>query len=353
MAVANARRLFVDANIWIAWGQGFAKAEATTLTELINHGLVKLVSTDLTLMEIAKRFRNNDIAALDPLIKADLKHAARQYLQLEIPGFDRDKLRVQIFNHHLQKVKLAMFSQFQAEVRSIDNVKPSHVLEQYTHGTGLFGPSGKKDQFPDAFIFAAVSGDVSAEKPLIVWSQDGDFAIACEESGHITRVTSMPQLLDALGIKREDDAIQELFDSQPELFLTALQEELMGYSIDADDVPDANVELLEVLDVISINVTSVYRAGEGEGKYIGFGKCEVRAQVEFNHPDWDSAIYDSEDKVLIPLHSVEGETELDLGPYSFTFLADIVDGQVAQIHECDMKERWGLRGSLLQDRGYF
>lgn len=351
MAVANARRLFVDANIWITWGQGFAKAEATTLIELINHGLVKLVSTDLTLMEIAKRFRNNDIAALDPLIKADLKHAALQYLQLEIPGFDREKLRASIFDRHLQRVKSAMFSQFQAELRSIDSVKPSYILEQYTQGTGLFGPSGKKDQFPDAFIFTAVSSDVSAEKPLVVWSQDGDFASACEKTEHITRVTSMPQLLDALGIEREDGAIQELFDSQPELFLTPLHEELMGYSIDAEDVPDAEMELLEVLDVVSIEVASVYRAGEG--KYIGFGKCEVRAHVEFKHPDWDSAVYDSEDKVLIPLHSVEGETELDLGPYSFTFLADVVDGQIAQIHECDMKERWGLRGSLLQERDHY
>lgn len=352
MAVANARRLFVDANIWITWGQGFAKAEATTLTELINHGLVKLVSTDLTMMEIAKRFRNNDIAALEPLLKADLKHAAHQYLQLEVPGFDRDKLRASIFDHHLASVKSAMFSRFQAEIQSIDNVRPSCILEQYTQGTGLFGPSGKKDQFPDAFIFAAVSGDVSGEKPLIVWSQDGDFASACEKAEHITRVTSMPQLLDTLGIKREGDAIQELFDSQPELFLTALHEELMGYLIDAEDVPDGEMELLEVLDVVSIEVASVYRAGDGDGKCIGFGKCEVRARVDFTHPDWDSAVYDSEDKVLIPLHTVQGETELDLGPYSFAFLADVVDGQIAKIHECDMKERWGLRGSLLQDRDY-
>ncbi|WP_312708733.1 PIN domain-containing protein, partial [Stenotrophomonas sp.] len=157
MAVANARRLFVDANIWITWGQGFAKAEATTLTELINHGLVKLVSTDLTMMEIAKRFRNNDVAALEPLLKADLKHAAHQYLRLEVPGFDRDKLRASIFDHHLKNVKSAMFSRFQAEMQSIDNVRPSYILEQYTQGAGLFGPSGKKEQFPDAFIFAAVS----------------------------------------------------------------------------------------------------------------------------------------------------------------------------------------------------
>lgn len=162
----------------------------------------------------------------------------------------------------------------------------------------------------------------------------------------------MPQLLDALGIKREDDAIQELFDSQPELFLAALHEELMGYLIDADDVPDGEMELLEVLDVVSIEVASVYRAGEGGGKCIGIGKCEVRARVDFTHPDWDSAVYDSEDKVLIPLHTVQGETELDLGPYSFIFLADVLDGQIAKIHECDMKERWGLRGSLLQDRDY-
>lgn len=353
MAVVNTRRVFVDANVWITWGQGFAKAEASTLAELINHGLVSLVTTDLTLMEVAKRFRNNDVSALDPLLKSDLKDAALKYLELNIPVIDREQLRARIFERHMRAVRSAMLIRFQAQVRKIDIVKPSHILEQYTQGIGLFGPSGKKDQFPDAFIFAAISDGVSAERPLIVWSQDGDFSNACEKAEHITRVTSMPQLLDALGIKRENDEMRELFEGKPELFLTPLHGEMMGYSIDVDDVDDAEVEVVEVLEVLSIDVSSVYRADEGQNNFIGFGKCEVRAQVSFTHPDWDSAVWDSEDKVLVPMHSVEGDAEIDLGPYSFTFLAEVRDGRIVRIHECDMKERWGLSASLHQGRDHF
>jgi hypothetical protein len=34
--------------------------------------------------------------------------------------------------------------------------------------------------------------------------------------------------------------------------------------------------------------------------------------VSFTHPNWDEAMYDSEDKVLIPFEDESGETEIEL-----------------------------------------
>ncbi|HDS1039283.1 TPA: DUF4935 domain-containing protein [Stenotrophomonas maltophilia] len=351
MELSLGQYVFVDANVWITWGQGFGKAEASTLAELVKHDLVILVTTDLTIMEIAKRFRNNDIAALEPLTKPDLQHAAQRYLKLKVPEFDREALRKSLFEHHMRAVSQDLAERFDAHVRSINSVKPTHILDQYTHGTGLFSASTKKDQFPDAFIFAVISKGVSAKRPLIVWSQDGDFSTACEKAEHITRVTSMPKLLRALGVMPEGEAVIQVFDDNPALFLHPLKAEIEECSIDVYDIDDADAEVLQVLEVVSIEVSALYQIGEGQDRYIGFAECHLRVELSFSHPDWESAMWDSEDKVAIPFHTVEGETQTEIDPFEFSFLADVKDGEIVRIYDCELKG-WGLRVALTQDEKY-
>jgi len=349
---SNVQRVFVDANLWISWGPGFPKAEAATLEQLVEDGLVKVISTDLTIMEIAKKFRNSDVERLDALTKSDLRQAAQQLLNVALPQVDKEAIRTQFFERHLGDVKQQMVKRMRAEVRSIDSVKPTDILSSYTHGTGLFGPSGKKDQFPDAFIFATISSDVSGDNPLIVWSQDGDFAQACDRNEHITRVRSMPQLLDALGIAQEGEAMIELLQGRDDLFLVALQEALTGMSVQAQDEDDAEVEVTGVVAVEDVTVSRLYRVSGQADQFIGFGCCEPKANVSFTAPDWDSAIWDSEDKVLIPLHSIEGEVEVEIQEFAFSFLAEIRNGEVVIIDALELKEPWGLTTFLRDEDEY-
>lgn len=339
--------------MWITWGPGQTKAEASVLAELVELGLVKVVSTDLTMMEVAKRFRHNDFGLLEPLTKSEFKHLARQHLTLQLPDVERETLRASLFEHHYKSVKHAMRTRFQAEVRSIDAVKPTHVLNHYTQGTGLFSASGKKDQFPDAFIFATITQGVDAANPLIVWSQDGDFSSACERTQYVQRVTSMPTLLEALGIQPEGGGgVKELFDQQPKLFLEPLDEALEGYSVAAVDEDDAELEIERVLEVLGVEVLSLYRVNDAQDKYIGFGRCQIRAHITFTQPDWDSAVWDSEERESIPLHTVEGEADLEIDEFAFSFLAEVKNGVIVGIDGCDVKERRGLSTRLHDDEFY-
>ncbi|WP_295941471.1 PIN domain-containing protein [uncultured Xanthomonas sp.] len=346
------QRVFVDANVWISWGPGFKKAEAATLEQLVEDGLVKIISTDLTIMEIAKRFRNSDVERLEALTKSDLRQAAQQLLNVELPQIDKEEIRSSFFERHLGDVKQQLAERMSVEERSIDSVKPIDILSSYTHGTGLFGPSGKKDQFPDAFIFATISSDVSEEKPLIVWSQDGDFALACDRTDHITRVRSMPQLLDALGIIPEGEQMIEMLEQRSDLFLPALQDALLGESVQAQDEDEAEVEVIHILEVGELTVSSLYRVSGGTDQFIGFGRCAPKANVSFTAPDWDSAIWDSEEKVSIPLHSVEGEAEVEIEEFAFSFLAEIRDNEVVVIDALELKEPWRLSTYLRTEDEY-
>lgn len=352
MTAGRGRRVFVDANIWISWGYQLGKAEATTLADLVEHELVRVVVTDLTVIEIAKRFRDIDFEKLEPLTKADVRGLAKQLLGLDIPGIDREQLRSSIFNGHLEAVKRRLRGRFGAEVRSIDTVKPSHVLAHYTDGTGLFGPTGKKHQFPDAFIFSALASDLSEHNPLIVLSQDGDFANACEKEPHIQRVTSMPALLKELAIEPERDTTIALVVAAPKQFEQALAEMLQDYGVEATDVEDAEIEVLDVQRVSDLQLTGLYRISEEDSKYIGFATCSLEASISFTHPDWDTAIWDSEDRVPIPHRRIDGEMDVDIDDIKFSFLVDIANGAVGNVSNCEVRGTKGITTQLLSQWDY-
>jgi len=352
MTAGRGKRVFVDANIWISWGYQLSKAEATTLADLVAHELVRVVVTDLTVIEIAKRFRDIDFEKVEPLTKADVRGLAKQWLGADIPTIDREQLRSSLFKAHLETVKRRLHSRFDAEVRSIDTVKPSHVLAHYTNGTGLFGPTGKKHQFPDAFIFSALAIDLNERNPLIVLSQDGDFANACENEPHIQRVTSMAALLKELAIEPESDAMIALVVAAPKQFEPALTEMLQDYGVEATDVEDAEIEVLDVQRVSDLQLTGLYRISEGDSKYIGFATCSLETSISFTHPDWDTATWDSEDRVPIPHRRIDGEMDVDIDDIKFSFLVEISNGVVGNVSNCEVRGTKGITTQLLSNWDY-
>jgi hypothetical protein len=353
MEITRPQRVFIDANTWISWGHELNKAEASTLEDLIDHGFVKVVVTDLTINEVAKKFRNNDFDKLEPFTRPDLRHTAKEHLGLDFPEVDKIELRQSLFDHHYKNVERALRGRFRAEVRSIDEVKPTDVLKDYTHGAGLFGPSAKKDQFPDAFIFAAIGQAATKDEPLLVLSKDGDFAKACEEAPHIHRVDSLPRLLEALGIAPEDDELISTIEEDIDLFQEPLAELLADTFLDAEDVEDAEIEFVKLIGVKSIEVKAMYRIGEKEQSYIGFGKASADIEVRYSHPDWESAYWDGEDKVAIPHESVEGTSDVVTDDFLFSFLVQIEKDAAPHVYNCEVREPWGITVTLYPQDHYY
>lgn len=59
----------------------------------------------------------------------------------------------------------------------------------------------------------------------------------------------------------------------------------------------------------------------------------VKANVSYTHPNWDEAMYDSEDKRLIPFEDVSGETEVTLDVDVSMSIGVNEDGDPAEIEE--------------------
>ena len=101
-----------------------------------------------------------------------------------------------------------------------------------------------------------------------------------------------------------------------------VDKEINDWGLEAMDVERAVIEECNVTQVELIDVVSFGPNSKGN-RILVVGSSEITTTVSYTHPNWDEAIYDSEDKVLIPFDSVEGETEIILtAEFSMSILVD-------------------------------
>jgi hypothetical protein len=88
-----------------------------------------------------------------------------------------------------------------------------------------------------------------------------------------------------------------------------------------------------VNDIEFLELTSFGKSDESNVILV-VGQVKIQANISYTHPDWDTAIYDSEDKVLTPWGDpVSGEKDVEIeADFSMSILTDD-SGKAEQIKE--------------------
>jgi hypothetical protein len=152
MATSRPHRIFLDANVLIRAGKPPAGPPIPRVADLVDAGYVKVVTTDLTKIEVAKKHAGNDFELMGDLTRRRVRDLADEILGVKLPEISPTDLHGRLLKKYQASVE-KMFTSLRAETLSIDSVKPSVVFDAYARKTGLFDDDAKKDQFPDAFIF--------------------------------------------------------------------------------------------------------------------------------------------------------------------------------------------------------
>ena len=303
------------------------------VADLVRSGIVEVLTTDLTTTEVSKKHAANDFDVISNLARSHVRQLVQDHLGVTVPKTNKDELRKRIAGAYGKKVA-AMFETLKARTLSIDAVKPSDVFSSYSDGRGFFAGEGKKDQFPDAFIFECLTKEASAQAPLIVVSDDGDFRCPVQSNAHMTLLKSIPDLFEHLGLGIDEVEIDAfLGDAGVEADLRRhVDQEVEQWSFIVTDVEDAEIDQMSVTIVKLSSLTSFGPPKKG-GSILVVGDVEVTADASYTHPDWDHAAYDSEDKVLIPFGDVSGESVVTIdGQFSMS-IAVASDGAPAKISE--------------------
>jgi pterin-4a-carbinolamine dehydratase len=309
MAPTRPRKIFLDANVVIRAGKPPGGPLIPRVADLVDAGYVKVVTTDLTKMEIAKKHAGNDFEVMGNLTKRRVRDLADEILGVKLPGISPADLHRKLLKKYQASVE-EMFRSLRAETLSVDSVKPSVVFDAYARRTGLFSDDAKKDQFPDAFIFEVLKAAATKGNPLTIVSDDTDFAAAIKDAEHITRLKSIADLFAELGLTIEAAPdVEDFVENKGDEIVATVQNELNQWGLRVSDIDDAEIDESTVESVSFIDFRTFRTAGEGKDILV-VGRIEMDVKVSYHHPDWDTATYDSEDNVLLPHHTVEGETSI-------------------------------------------
>lgn len=301
-------KVFFDANVVIRAGKPPGGPLLQRTLDLVNAGLIEVLTTDHTIVEITKKHANNEYDVIKEAGRRHFRDLIEEHLGVTLPAKEKKDIYEAVKKKYAEQVS-AMFKKLKARHLTVDKVKPSIVLKSLSEGTGFFSCEGKRDQFPDAFIFESLRSEATQTSPIIIVSDDGDFSAPVKSEEHITILTGIPELFAKIGLQIEAPEIASFLEDRKEELIAMFDKELGDWGLDVTDVPEAEIEECAVTN-IEIGSVVTFRSLEDEGDILVTGTAEVTATVSYTHPNWDDAAWDSEDKVLIPFETVSGETEI-------------------------------------------
>ena len=308
MTHGQAKCVFLDANVLISAGKPPGGKIVERVRHLVEAGVAEVWSTDHTIREIAKRHAGNDLQAVKDLSKPHVAAIMSFITGLDVPAVGQEELADKLRNKYLADTA-EMLKSLAATVLPIDDVEPSSVLTAYSESRGLFA-GGKKDQFPDAFIFARLKKEVTPDRPLIIVSNDSDFVGPCAAEPHVSHLASIEELFGALGLLMDTPDIAGSLAEQQSRIVDLVDNELANWGLSSDDVVDADIHHT-VVSRIALSDLAVLAPVEAEREMLVIGRVMVTAMASWSAPDWDSAIYDNEDQRSYVFGSTDGETEVD------------------------------------------
>ena len=264
MAAIQPRKIFLDANVVIRAGKPPGGPLIPRVADLVDAGYVKVVTTDLTKMEIAKKHAGNDFEVMGNLTKRRVRDLADEIFGVKLPGIFSGGPAPKAAREVSASVE-KMFRLLRAETLSIDSVKPSVVFDAYARKAGLFGDDAKKDQFPDAFIFETLKAAATKGDPLTIVSDDKDFAAAIKDAEHICRLKSIADLFAELGLMIEAAPdVEDFVENNLDNIVAAVDDELNQWGLQVSDVDDAEIDKSTVESVSFIDFRTFRTARQGQ-----------------------------------------------------------------------------------------
>lgn len=306
------RMVFVDTSVFVSQNFAFGGQRFTSLRELCRRGKLRLLLTDITVREVEAKI----LARVGKAARAlkDVKQDVNILKPLEITGLEAVFAKFDKAAHAeaLEKRFHEYLDETGCEIISVDVVRPSSVFDLYFAGKPPFGEGKKKDEFPDAFVLAALRSrsERDGEKIYVV-SEDPDMSKACEESSLFLHEVELSNLLE-LALEDEGLAIREAH----ERFSVVRDEVIEQVRYAFEGGLDMNL-LDEDGEALRVRVKDVYPIDESVVSISDVGaeyalNAEVLFEADITYPDPNSVFRDSDTGDFLYLGSVRETVERTL-----------------------------------------
>lgn len=308
--------IFIDTSVFIAENYFAPGNRIHTLQRLAEEGKINLVLSEITIQEVSKHIISQVRDAWKQFDKVCKVFRNRQ----EIDKWRKNTNDKKECEHYLSQLDGFLKTPNLTVLDYSYCTDSAKVFKAYFESKKPFGEGKKKDEFPDAFVLAALEKYAAeTKKSVIVLSEDSDMAcyesetLTCQSCGeYVSRKLKEGVVLLALEekLKYEQANLEKEIQKQAanylddfRIYLTCLR--LM-------DVEDHNIKNVEVdLNVNDYEVIGIY----DECIDVEL-KPEVAFTVNVDYVDYDYAQYDREDGVWYGtenrVYEVNGSAEVRL-----------------------------------------
>ncbi len=281
-------KVFIDADVAIGMGKPPGNWIFQRLVDLVNVGLISIVTTDLTIGQIVKHHVDDAYKTLAPLRESRFRDLVSNTLGIDLPRKSNANWRQSLKTQYENEVS-EMFNKLKAETVSLDQVTSSKIFSDYINDSGFFNPKNKPDQFADAFVFLAVAENANSENPMIIVARDNDFNEPAKETPDVVLLKSIEELfawfaleIKAPGLPNIDEFLKHGLVNN-ELFKQEV--ELEGLELDNDWILDAHIN-----DVAIENVSAFELFHDD----IVIAMVDVKVKLAVGYRSHDSFRYETE-----------------------------------------------------------
>jgi hypothetical protein len=290
------RTVFLDTSVVRNANFAFSSAPFEVLRALAEHGVIEVLTSDITLAECESVLFEQIDRAIAALRKA--KSEAQLFENLGDP-LAREVV-VPTMSEVTPRLTTLLRGYFAAKgftVIPASTRAATEVFQRYFARQPPFGSGKKKSEFPDAFVLEALVDAAKARGGVIdVVSTDKDWAAAAAEEPSLKFHTSLSALLSDLQelpsarFARAMAAFRQLRKNLEGAVSEALMSEWVQLADSPGEVESVDVEAMEIEDPRILAITD-----EDVVTY----ECVVIAtlRLEVNVPREESFMYDDEEKV--------------------------------------------------------
>lgn len=318
----KSRNLLIDTSIFYSANFDFQSKSFAALASAIQGGRAHLYLSPVTRKEVRRhiltKVREAAVAGKKFRQQASILWNVRE------PAFQA------VFTKWSETAVLKkLLKQFQAFIKATDArmipLEGASVGDVFNAYFAIRSPfearADKRNEFPDAFVVSsALSWCVKTDQSIYVVSSDKGMCEACTNSKHLHALPSIEAFLDLL--TRHDnrfaDLANQVYDRSRGEILNIIEQEFTaaGFVL-ADQDGDVNDVQIE-----RTTIGNAFLLSASERSAIFDVKAEIRFTADVSYADMDTAIYDSEEKSLIPTRYIGRSTKPQEQTVSFEIVLE-------------------------------
>lgn len=296
----RSKLFFLDTQTYVARNFQFHSGVLERLQAHLEEDDCHLLITDVNVREVRRHLKRKAVEAV-----ATISRAKKDAMILRnTPNLPWHSIFKEVTEAQIYEELTLSFDAFlrnrRVETIATKDVDVNAVFDAYFDESPPFATSGKKAEFPDAFVLHAINA-VSKHRghKLYVVSEDRDIKSFCAVNENLISVGRLEELLE-LVLKNSERLVQPAkFAEEVYIEFEAVIKQRIKLSLnDAefeldDDTPEAEVNSAEVeqLEYLARNLTDVSKEGASFELI-----TRLSVLVDMSFPDYDRSPWDPEDK---------------------------------------------------------